>query len=196
MDTRQFFLLRHARAHGPGIEERLADLTEKQLRTRPHPAVNSVAWLFWHVARVEDMAINRLVEDRIQVLDEQEWMPRLDVYRRDVGQAMTFDEVDELSARANLDALRSYWSAVGRRTTDVVNALTPGGLDETVDAARLRHAIFDEGAIQSDQKEDLYRGWSGMSRGYILAHHCLTHTYYHFGEIDVIRGLWGHRGQF
>jgi hypothetical protein len=39
-----------------------------------------------------------LVADRSQVLDDEEWMPRLDVYRRDIGQGMTVGEVDELRA--------------------------------------------------------------------------------------------------
>jgi hypothetical protein len=196
MDACQFYLIRHTRAHGPWTEERLANVPEEQLRLRPNPAVNSVAWLYWHVARVEDLAINRFVADRSQVLDDEEWMPRLGVYRRDLGQGMTFDEVDELSARVDLAALRSYWDAVGRRTADVVAALTPDDLDQTIDAGHVRRVIFDEGAIQSDQKEELHGLWIGMSRGYTLNYLGLTHTFYHFGEIDVIRGLWGHRGHF
>jgi hypothetical protein len=195
MDARQFFLLRHVRAHGPWTEERLGDLTEAQLRTRPHPAVNSVAWLLWHLARVEDLAINRFVADRSQVLDDEEWMPRLDVYRRDIGQAMTFGDVDDLGARVNLDSLRSYWDAVGRRTADVVGALTPTELDEIIDAARVHRVIFDEGAIQGRQQGEIEGIWAGMSRGYTLAYLGLTHTFYHFGEMDVIRGLWGRPGR-
>ncbi len=196
MDACQFFLLRHARAHGPITEEQFADLTEEQFRTRPHPAVNSVVWLFWHVARVEDLAINRFVGDCSQVLDDEEWMPRLEVYRRDIGQGMTFAEVDEFGARVNLEALRSYWAAVGRRTTEVVSALSPADLDETIDATRVHRVIFDEGAIQSDDGDVLQGYWVGMSRGYMLNYLGLTHTYSHFGEMDVIRGLWGYRSRF
>lgn len=196
MDVHKFFLLRHARAHGPITEEQFGNLTDAQLRTRPHPAVNSVAWLFWHIARVEDLAINRFVGDCSQVLDDEEWMPRLDVYRRDIGQGMTFDEVDEFAARVNLDALRSYWAAVGRRTGEVVSMLSSDDLDETLDVARVHGVVFDEGAIQSDDGDELQRYWVGMSRGYMLNYLGLTHTFSHFGEMDVIRGLWGYRARF
>src|SRR5262245_23011906 len=42
-------------------------------RTRPQPAVNSLAWLIWHMARVEDAGVNRLVANRLQIFDEGNW---------------------------------------------------------------------------------------------------------------------------
>ena len=39
-------------------------LSDEQMRHRPQPMVNSLAWLIWHMARVEDAGINRLVANR------------------------------------------------------------------------------------------------------------------------------------
>ena len=36
----------------------LDTLSAEHMRTRPQPMVNSVAWLIWHMARVEDAGIN------------------------------------------------------------------------------------------------------------------------------------------
>lgn len=193
MDARQFFLLRHAVAHD--TEDRFDD-SEEQIRTRPHPEINSIAWLYWHIARTEDLAINRFVGDRSQVLDDEEWMPRLGIYRRDIGLGMTYDEVDDLSRRLNLDALRSYWGSVGQRTVGVVTALTPDDLDGVNEDPHVRRVIFDEGAIQGEHQEGILGLWSGMTRGYALGYMGLTHTFVHRGDMDIIRGLWGHPGRW
>ena len=92
----------------------------------PASAVNSLAWLLWHMARVEDVAISRLVARRPPLISDSEWLARLGASRRDVGTAMTDDEVADLSARLNLEGLRAYWGAVGERTVSVVEALRPG----------------------------------------------------------------------
>jgi hypothetical protein len=39
---------------------------------------------------------------------------------RDIGTGMADDEVSDLSARLDLAALRDYYTAVGRRTVEVV----------------------------------------------------------------------------
>ncbi len=118
-------------------------LTEQQIRVAPHPGVNTIAWLIWHVARVEDVGVNRLVVDDRQVFDRGGWAPRLNVARRDFGTGMTPGEVHEMSARIDLDALRAYWEAVGRRTEEVVAGLRAEELDEVRDAEYPRRRVGD-----------------------------------------------------
>src|SRR6187431_3742086 len=118
MDAIDFFLLRYETLHRTLLDDLLQGLTDAQVRGRPHPGVNTIAWLIWHAARVEDVGVNRFVVDGAQVLDSG-WLERLDG-RRDVGTGMTDSEVDALSTRLDLAALRGYWDAVTRRTLDVV----------------------------------------------------------------------------
>ena len=117
MDAIGFFLTRYGDLHGGLVEGLLAKLPEAQLRARPHPGVNTVAWLVWHSARIEDLAVNRFLSDRRQVLDEG-WLERLAVPRRDVGTGMTDAQVDEFSAGIDLQALK-----VGTSSSSLV--LTP-----------------------------------------------------------------------
>ena len=95
MDALDFFLLRYAELHRRIPDEFFSRLTEAQLRGRPAPGVNTVAWLLWHTARIEDVGVNRFVADRAQVLDDG-WEERLKVGRRDVGTGMCDAEVDAL----------------------------------------------------------------------------------------------------
>ena len=63
----------------------------EQLRRRPVKGSNSLAWLLWHMARIEDVAVNVVVANRRQVFDEG-WAERLKVPRRNamhLGEAIT-----------------------------------------------------------------------------------------------------------
>src|SRR5713226_4730173 len=119
MDAIAFFLSRYGDLHGGLVDGLFSKLSEAQLRGRPHTGVNTVAWLLWHSARIEDVGVNRFLADGPQVLEE-DWLDRLGVGRRDVGTGMNDAEVDDLSARIDLRALRGYWEAVTRRTLAVV----------------------------------------------------------------------------
>lgn len=44
MDAVAFFRLRYDNIHPRVWEDAVRDLTERQLRTRPHRAVNTIAW--------------------------------------------------------------------------------------------------------------------------------------------------------
>jgi len=70
MDAISFFLVRYGDLHRRRVDDMLSGLSEAQVRGRPHPGVNTVAWLLWHAARIEDVGVNRFVADRSQVLDE------------------------------------------------------------------------------------------------------------------------------
>ena len=119
MDALEFFALRYDTAHTSMTDQLLEGLTDEQLRARPH-GVNSIAWLLWHIARCEDVGVNRLVADRPQLIDAEPWLARLNAPRRDIGTGMTSDEVTDLSERVDLAALRAYWDALYRRTLAIV----------------------------------------------------------------------------
>lgn len=192
MDAIDFFLLRYADLHRRIPEELLAKLPEPQVRGRPQAGVNTIAWLLWHTARIEDVGVNRFVADRPQVLDDG-WHERLGVSRRDVGTGMTDAEVDALSARVDLPALRGYWEAVTRRTLDVAGTLGGADLENVVPADHVRRVASGEGAVASGVEwlTDFWAG--GRSRAWFLSQVPLLHVYGHYFEARVAAGLWGAR---
>ena len=72
MDAVDFFLLRYEAIHRALAHDLLERLTEPQIRTRPQPGVNTVAWLVWHAARVEDVVAET---DRFIVVEKREGEP-------------------------------------------------------------------------------------------------------------------------
>lgn len=160
MDVLDFVRVRYAEVHGRVVSDLLERLTEPELRRRPHPGVNTIAWLVWHSARIEDVGMNRFVGDRPQVLEDG-WLERLRTPRRDVGTGMNDADVDALSASIDLPALRGYWDAVTHRTLDLLAGdLRRVDLEVTVSAERVEQVAFGEGAVAREAAW-LAKFWAG-----------------------------------
>ncbi len=194
MDLLAFFLAQHAAVHArdvggrPSLVERVFELDDAQMRMRPGPGLNSLVWLLWHMARTEDAAVNAVVAARDQVLDD-DWIRRMGVPWRIIGTGMTDDEVGEMTARADVAAVRAYRSAVGRRTREVVKALGAEAWDAIVGVEDIRRAAA-AGAFR-DWVEGTSYPWLGWTRAKQLASSALRHNAAHVGEAVTIRGLAG-----
>jgi hypothetical protein len=160
------------------------------MRQRPHPQINSIAWILWHLTRVEDSGLNRFVVDGEQVLDGEPWMERMRLPWRHNGGEISFAEVDELSQRVDLPALQAYSQAVQRRTRSIVGQLALNDLDAVMEEDRLRKILVDEGLAYT-QAEGYIQNYLGWSKGKCLMSFGLTHPYQHLGEIEVIASLLG-----
>jgi hypothetical protein len=185
MDALQFFWLRYPQPHAPDRPERR--LVEADVRARP-AGLNSVAWLVWHTARIEDVCVNRFVVDQRQVLDDGDWAARMGVPRRDIGVGMTSPEVDDLSARVDVPALWGYWDAVGAQTTRALGGLLSEHLDLPIDREHLRRVVAEESILRPDMArvEDFFARWPCRGAGLAFV---LTHNWGHLNDIDVVRGL-------
>jgi hypothetical protein len=181
------FTLRYDVVHGEFLDELFAGLTDAQLRERPR-GVNSIVWLVWHAARVQDAAVSRFVADRPQVLDEG-WNPRLGFARRDVGTGMAAGEVEALSRDVDVAALRGYHRAVSDRTKAIATALPPAAWSEVVPGEQVRRVVAADGLLVEAGKwvEDFWA--DGRTRGWFLLQVGLLHPYGHWFEAMVTRGF-------
>ena len=160
------------------------------MRQRPHPRVNSIAWIMWHLVRVEDAGLNRFVMDASQVLDESDWMQRMHVPWRHNGSEMTLDGVDDLSQMIDLTALRAYSQDVQVRTRDILAHIDQVDLDATLQEPHVRKVIVDEGLGYTDP-EGFIKNYTGWSKGRCLMTYGLTHPFQHLGEMETIASLLG-----
>ena len=170
------------------LAQRVFELADDQMRMRPGTGLNSLVWLLWHMARTEDAAVNPVVAARDQVLDDT-WMRRMNVPWRIIGTGMTDDEVAELSARADVGAVRAYRLAVGRRTREVAHALPAEAWDEVLGAEDVRRGGV-AGAFR-DWVDGADYPWIGRRRGEQLANSATLHNAAHVGEAVTLRGLLG-----
>ena len=195
MDLGEFVLAEHAAVHARDVSGRefpgqrvFDEPSDAQMRVRPGAGLNSLVWLLWHMARTEDAAVNAVVAGRDQILDE-DWTRRMRVPWRIIGTGMTDAEVARVSAEADVAAVRAYRSAVGRRTREVVQALTTSAWDEVVDAADIRRAGA-AGAFR-DWVDGQSYPWLGWTRGEQIASSAVRHNAAHIGEAVTLRGLAG-----
>ena len=197
MSAIDIFLLDHARSHALetarndawSFEGRLLrGLTDEQLRLRPSGG-NSIAWLLWHMARTEDVAMTLLTPGQAQVLDQAGWLERLNVSTRDIGTGMTDAEVGEFSEQVNTAALRAYRAAVGRRTQELTRRLRPEELDEEIDPAHVQ-ALLERGVLRENARY-LAEFWQSLSKGALLATPGLAHNFWHLAEGWHTRGRLG-----
>ena len=194
MDAVDLWLLRYESVHKFVADDLVESLTEAQVRGRPVPGVNPIAWLIWHAMRIEDVCVNRFVLDRPQVLDGG-WAERLQVGRHDVGTGMTDAQVNALCEAVDVEQLRGYCRAVTRATLDAVPQLRSLDLEVTVPAERVTRVCTTEGAVDPGASW-LTEFWAGgRSRGWILAQTSLLHVYGHYFEGLATKGLWGARSR-
>lgn len=114
------------------VYDAVMGLTAGQLAFRPYPAGNSIAWLVWHLARVQDDHVADVAGTE-QVWTAQGFADRFglpfDTAATGFGQGA--DEVEQVRVEAGL--LADYLRAVHVRTTSYLESLTPDDLDRVVD---------------------------------------------------------------
>ncbi|MET8566228.1 DinB family protein [Streptomyces flaveolus] len=115
------------------VHATLDGLGPDELHHRPAPGANSIAWLVWHLTRVQDDHIADAF-DLDQVWLAQGWEKRcgLDLPRHDTGYAHTPAKVAKVRVES-ADLLTGYYDAVHEQTLGCLRALTAKDLQRIVD---------------------------------------------------------------
>ena len=114
------------------VDELTDDLTDVVSGYRPTPKTNSIAWLIWHSARVQDVQLAHVAGVE-QVWTRDGWVDRfgLDLPRDDTGYGHDPDEVAKVKAPADL--LSGYYHAVHKLTLEYIASVTAEELSRIVD---------------------------------------------------------------
>ncbi len=185
----ELFLSQHAMLHAGVMtassqltfeDELWQDLDEEEARRVPPGGEHSVAWIIWHLARIEDVTMNLLVAGSPQVLVHEGWQERLLVDRRDTGNLIEREEVLRLSASVDIHALREYRLAVGRRTRAIAAQLQAADLKRKVDPARLAQVRAKEAVVEA--ASDLLKYWGSLSVAGLLLMPPTRHCFVHLNE--------------
>ena len=115
------------------VHEAVADLTADQLAFRPGERANSIAWLVWHLARVEDDHIATLAGTE-QAWTAQGWRDRFDLPfpASETGYGHSPAQVAQVTP-PSADLLVGYYDDVHRRTCSVLAGLSPDDFARVVD---------------------------------------------------------------
>jgi hypothetical protein len=141
---------------------------------------SSIAWIIWHIARIEDVAMNLLVAGSAQIINQENWLERMNSPVRDTGNAMDENGIADLSAKIDVQALRAYRLAVGRRTRAIVGQLDPGALSSKVDPYRLEQVMAQGALVEAARAIADY--WGRRNIAGLLLMPATRHNIVHLNE--------------
>jgi hypothetical protein len=184
-----YFLQLHSQLHARQVSPQthwsyedllLEDLEEDKIRQIPEGQSHSIAWIIWHLTRVEDVTMNLLVAGQNQVFETGNWQSKTGSPIKHTGNETGLDEVMALGAVVDIVALRAYRVAVGLATQEIVRRLTLADFNRKVDPDNIQR-ILDEGAvIQAGM--DVVDYWRCRDVAGLLLMPPTRHTLVHWNE--------------
>lgn len=156
-DAKWLFLDLHAKLHLSAMSKTehnevdmlLNDLAQYEYGIMPTAKDETIAWVLWHIARIEDLTMNILIANKEQIFDAR-WKKQLNAPISDTGNALSDDEIMELSRQLNIGKLIEYRNAVGAKTRDIVKSLSTNDIKHKVSGQGLE-AIKQAGGVTAQE---------------------------------------------
>ena len=103
------------------------------LTAAPSDGANTIGWLVWHLARVQDHHVSELLGSD-QIWESGDWASRFGLTPdpSNIGYGHTAAQMRAVRPDGP-DLLVDYLDAVDARTRELLGSLTPGDLDRIVD---------------------------------------------------------------
>lgn len=136
-----------------GLKSTVDGLTPVELYWQPSPSSNHIAWLVWHMARVEDGWYNRYIGGGEPVWTEDGFCTRFRLSAERGGYGDTAEEIADFP-KLSIEELFEYSDAVRASALIRLNGLTSDDLEKTCDSSRddaptiawvLSHVLVEEG---------------------------------------------------
>jgi len=139
-------------------------LSQAELAWRPKPHSNCIAFLMWHLTRGEDLWINRILLEKKELYESEDWYKKFKTPPQDSGFGYDVAKLDAWPVPL-LSLLQDYAASVRRNTLAYLKTLTAAGLGKARDF-----------------------GWRKGTTGSALAH-LITEVAEHSGQIGYLRGV-------
>jgi len=184
------FLQQHAMVHDSEManaglhsfaDEVWDGATETIIRCVPPKFEHSIAWIIWHIARIEDMTMNALTAGKPQIFFQDDWLKKLKITESHSGNVVMDDaDVTALSQAIDIRALKTYRLMVGRATREAVTALEPDEVQQKVNLARLQ-GLLDDGSVPPEAM-GLIDYWGNLTIAGLLLMPPTRHCFFHLNE--------------
>ena len=150
------------------VHEAVRGLTPEQLAVRLDADANSIAWLVWHLTRIQDDHIADTA-DVEQVWTSAGWVERfaLPFDPRATGYAHSSADVAAVAV-ASGDVLVGYYDAVHEQTIRFVEPITDPDLDRIVDESWDPPVTLGVRLVSVINDNDQHAGQAAFVRGIVL----------------------------
>ena len=148
--AKELYLSMHKYLHFSDNDDTLMNQLWKNLNTKdfsimPTAKDVTIAWNIWHITRIEDLTMNILLNNSEQIYNK-EWKRKMNVSVNDTGNAMTDDEIMELSRNMNIEVLKEYRKAVGNQSQNILSKLVFEDMKRRVESKNIEK-ILKEGGV-------------------------------------------------
>ena len=148
--AKELYLSMHKYLHFSDNDDTLMNQLWKNLNTKdfsimPTAKDVTIAWNIWHITRIEDLTVNILLNNSEQIYNK-EWKRKMNVSVNDTGNAMTDDEIMELSRNMNIEVLKEYRKAVGNQSQNILSKLVFEDMKRKVESKNIEK-ILKEGGV-------------------------------------------------
>ena len=111
------------------LTKALDGLTQEEVAWSPAPECNSIAFILWHIARIEDFFVNRVIQREEELYEAGGWREKLG---RPVKEAVYQYTAEQLRAWPvpKLQVLCGYADSVREKTLAFLSQIAPEGLSE------------------------------------------------------------------
>ena len=148
-----------------GLKKAVDGLNSAELRWQPTLASNSISWIVWHMARVEDRWVNRVLRGDMERWIKDGWHEKFGMSEEAHGYGDTEAEVRAIPDVEMSDML-TYFDAMRQSTLAHLEQMTSTDMEATYDHPRR----------------------TGITGSWILGH-ILVEESQHLGQVAYIRGM-------
>ena len=120
----------------------LDGLTQEEAAWSPSPECNSIAFILWHMTRVEDFFVNRIIQRETELYEAEGWREKLGTPAKDSGYEYTVEQLQAWPA-PKLETLQGYAISVREKTLAFLKAMPPEKLSEVPRPDRSPDSIGD-----------------------------------------------------
>jgi len=126
MEAKELLLMTLERSQGY-LATALDGLTQEEIAWKPKNECNSIAFILWHTARVEDYFVNRVILHGKEIYETDGWQEKLGTPVK-VAQ-YTAEELQAWPV-PKLEVLREYAESVRNKTLSFINSISNDKLSE------------------------------------------------------------------
>jgi len=170
MNTIEYFRGAMKEAHKT-LGAAVKDLTDAQLHFRPLRAGNSIAFIFWHYVRTEDIMIHFFLQNKKPIWNTEGWDQKFGMDPRSQGTGMTAEQAAAIRI-SDMGAFLKYSEKVFQTSEAFLETLAEGSLDEVKE-----YPVIGKRSVRQ-----------------VIGGMVLQHGAGHLGEIWYVKGLQGLKG--
>jgi hypothetical protein len=124
------------------LSKALDGLTQEEAAWSPAAESNSIAFILWHVTRVEDFFVIRVIQRGVELYEAEGWREKLGTPAKDTGFDYTLEQLRAWPV-PKLEIIRGYSESVRKKTLALLNSISPERLSELARPDRSPDSVGD-----------------------------------------------------